>query len=174
MGQANIPTNLINARVYNAGNVLLGQADVELSDLEYMTESITGLGIAGELDTPVLGHFKSITLKMKWNTVSRDALELMKPETHQLQIYGSMQTWNVDRGVYEPKGIRIACRSAPKKGGVGKFDAGKKMEPESEFELVYVKMSVAGEEVLEIDKFNMKCAINGVDYLAEVRSQLGM
>ena len=47
------------------------------------------------------------------------------------------------------------------------------MEPESEFELTYLKMSINGEDVLEIDKINFICMIKGTDYLQTVRSQLG-
>ena len=168
-----IPCVLINARVYNAGKAYLGQADCEIGELEYMTESVTGLGIAGELDVPVLGHFKSLTLKLKWNTVCQEAMQLMKPKTHQLQIYASIQNWETENGEFIAAPCRVACRATPKKGGIGKFEPGKKMEPETEFELVQIQMSINGRDVLEIDKTNMKCAIDGIDYLADVRSQLG-
>lgn len=173
MASNTIPSVLINAKIYNAGKVLLGQADCELGDFEYMSESVTGLGLAGEIDLPVIGHFKSVTLKLKWNTVCKEAMELLEPKTHQLQIYASVQNWEADDGSFKPVPCRVNCKAIPKKGGVGKFDVGKKMEPESEFEVVFLKMSINGQEVLEFDKINMKCAVNGTDYLAEVRSQLG-
>lgn len=47
------------------------------------------------------------------------------------------------------------------------------MEPESEFEITYLKMTVNGGAVVEIDKLSMICNINGTDYLSAVRSQLG-
>ena len=69
-----IPDKLINAKVYMEGSsALLGVADIELPSLEYVTESMSGLGIAGELDTPVIGHFKAISLKLKWNTVNENS-----------------------------------------------------------------------------------------------------
>lgn len=173
MASNTIPSALINAKVYNAGKVLMGQADCELGDFEYMTESLTGLGLAGEIDMPVIGHFKSLTLKLTWNTVCPEAMELMEPKTHQLQIYASIQNWEADDGTFKPVPCRVNCLATPKKGGVGKFQVAKKMEPASEFELTFLKMSVNGKEVLEIDKINMKCSINGTDYLADVRSQLG-
>lgn len=168
-----IPSVLINAKVYNSGNVMLGQSDCEIGDLEYMTESIAGLGIAGELDLPVLGHFKSLTLKLKWNSVCPEAVELLAPKAHQLSIYASIQNWQYDDGTFGPVACRVTCKATPKKSGIGKFEPGKKMEPESEFELTYIKMSIAGKEVLEIDKINCIANIGGTDYLQTVRSQLG-
>jgi len=173
MAANTIPSVLINAKVYNSGKVLLGQANCELGDFEFMTESLTGLGLAGELDMPVLGHFKSLTLKLKWNTVCQEAVELLAPKTHQLAIYASLQNWDADEGRFVPVPCRVNCLATPKKGGAGKFEVGKKMEPESEFELTYLKMSINGKEAVEIDKINFKCMIDGVDYLADVRSHLG-
>ena len=84
-----IPDKLINAKVYMEGSsALLGVADIELPSLEYVTESMSGLGIAGERDTPVIGHFKAISLKLKWNTVNENAVTLLAPKTHQLDVAG--------------------------------------------------------------------------------------
>lgn len=168
-----IPATLINAKVYDSGKNLLGIGDTEIGDLEFMTESVAGLGIGGELDLPILGHFKSLTLKIKWNSVSAEAMTLLAPKAHQLSIYASIQNWEYDEGNFKPVPCRVSCRATPKKSGVGKFEMGKKMEPESEFELTYLKMSINGEDVLEIDKINFICMIKGTDYLQTVRSQLG-
>lgn len=168
-----IPSLLINAAVYEDGDERRGAGDVEISDLEYMTESLTGLGLAGEVDIPVLGHFASLTLKIKWNVVNKDSARLLEPKSHNLAIYGSIQEWNADAGTFAAKGCRIMCKATPKKSGIGTFEPAKKMEPESEFEITYLKMSIDGDEIIEIDKINFICRVNGTDYLADVRSQLG-
>ncbi len=168
------PSSLINAKIYNDGNELLGAGDVEFPDFEYMTESVGGLGFGGEADIPIIGHFKSLTMKIKWNTVCKQALELMAPKAHQLAIYGSIQDWDTKDGTFAPKGVRIATKATPKSTGVGKFEVAKKMEPGSEYELTYIKMSIDGKELLELDKINLICRVDGTDYLSGVRSQLGM
>ena len=95
-----IPDKLINAKVYMEGSsALLGVADIELPSLEYVTESMSGLGIAGELDTPVIGHFKAISLKLKWNTVNENAVTLLAPKTHQLDVRASVQKFDAERRV---------------------------------------------------------------------------
>lgn len=51
-----IPDKLINAKVYLEGSsALLGVADIELPSLEYVTESMSGLGIAGNWTRPSSG-----------------------------------------------------------------------------------------------------------------------
>lgn len=168
-----IPSMLINAKVYDSGKNLLGVSDVELSDLEFMSESIAGLGIGGELDLPVLGLFKSLTMTLKWHSTCPEAMQLLAPKAHQLAIYASIQNWQYDDGSFAPAPCRVSTRALPKKSGIGKFEPGKKMEPESEFEIYYLKMAISGSDVLELDKVNNKCVINGTDYLATVRSHLG-
>lgn len=169
-----IPGVLINAKIYNDGREQMGVGKVQLPDFEYLSESLTGLGLAGEIDMPVLGHFGSLTMSLNWNTVCEQAVSLLAPKTHRLTLYGSVQNWATESGAFEPRGVKVAVHAIPKKSGPGSFEAAKKTEPASEFELTYVKMTIGGKEILEIDKFNFICRINGKDYLSDVRQQLGM
>ena len=38
----------------------------------------------------------------------------------------------------------------------------------------FVTLTIDGKEVLEIDKYNYICKINGKDYLKDVRTALGL
>ena len=40
--------------------------------------------------------------------------------------------------------------------------------------MIYIKVMLEGEVMVEIDKYNYICVIAGVDYLAEVRTALGL
>ena len=155
-------------------SALLGVADIELPSLEYVTESMSGLGIAGELDTPVIGHFKAISLKLKWNTVNENAVILLAPKTHQLDIRASVQKFDAGNGEFGTDAVKRVARTVPKKFGVGKAEPGKKMDSETELEVNYLKLSQGGKELVEIDKLNFICTIAGTDYLAQVRGDLGM
>jgi len=44
-----VPEKLVNARVYREGERLVGIADVELPEIEFVTETVSGLGVAGEV-----------------------------------------------------------------------------------------------------------------------------
>lgn len=169
-----IPAVLTNAKVYKDGVDQLGVATVDAPDFECLTESITGLGIAGEMDVPVAGHFKSMALKIKWNTVTDKAVELLQPVGHHIEIRGNIQQLDAGSGKFVNKAVKIVAKSMPKKIGIGKFEAGKKMEPETELELYYYKLWIGGRELVELDKLNFIFVLNGVDQLAEVRANLGM
>lgn len=170
-----IPDKLINAKIYNAGkNELMGTADAELPSLEFMTEAISGLGLAGEMETPVVGHFKSLPFKFKWNTINELALTLLQTKTHHLDVHASIQRYDTGTGEMVSQPVKTVLRGLPKKVGLGKLEPGKKMDPETELECSYIKMWINGDEVLEIDKFNFICKIMGEDMLADVRQHLGM
>lgn len=170
-----IPDKLINAKIYKEGKTeLMGTADAELPGLEYITEAITGLGLAGEIETPVIGHFKSLPFKFKWNTINELATSLLSAETHHLEVYSSIQQYDAGTGKLLSRPVKVVLRGLPKKVGLGKLEPAKKMDPETELECVYIKMWIDGEVVLEIDKFNFICNINGEDALASVRRDLGM
>ena len=77
-------------------------------------------------------------------------------------------------GKLASKPVKVVLRGLPKKVGLGKLEPAKKMDPDVELECVYLKVWIDGEVVLEIDKFNFICNINGEDVLASVRRDLGM
>lgn len=169
-----IPDKLINAKIYYEGRTeLLGTANAELPSFQYMSEALSGLGIAGELETPVLGHFQGLTLKITWNVANKQALSLLQPVAHHLEIFGSVQHQDAASGEIVSEAIKVACRAFPKSGSLGKLEPAKKMEPETELELSYIKIWIGGEVIVEVDKFNFIANIMGVDTLEPVRSDLG-
>ena len=169
-----IPAVLTNAKIYRDGIDLLGVASVELPDFEYLTESLTGLGISGEMDIPVAGQFKALPLKIKWNVPTASATSLLEAVGHYLEARGSIQQLDPGTGTFVQKAFKLVSKAMPKKVGLGKLEPAKNMESESELELYYLKLSIDGTELVEIGKFDFICRINGVDVLADVRNNLGM
>ena len=55
------PIRLVNFRAYNSSNLIIGTTDLTLPKIEYMTETVKGSGIAGEVDLPTLGNTGHIT-----------------------------------------------------------------------------------------------------------------
>jgi P2 family phage contractile tail tube protein len=169
-----IPDKLINAKIYSEGGAeLIGTASAELPSLEYITESLSGLGIAGELESPVMGHFKSLTFKFTWNVPNKQGMSLLRIGTHHLEVYASVQHLDSGSGEFVSEPVKVVLRGMPKKAGVGKLEPAKKMDPETELECSYIKMWIGGTVVLEIDKFNFIANVMGADMLESVRGDLG-
>ncbi len=169
-----IAEKLINFRVYNEGNDLLGVADVELPTIESMTETIKGAGIAGEVDSPTLGHYQSMGITLNWRTASKAAAELTKPQAHQLELRGAVQVYDAAAGKYEVTPQKIVVKAVPKTLALGKLDVGVKQGSSNAFEITYIKIFIDGTEVFELDKFNYICRVKGEDYLTDTRRALGL
>lgn len=173
-GSNKVPERLINFRVYNDGNDLLGVATVDLPEIEAMSDSISGAGIAGEAETPVLGHFGSMTTTFTWRTIERAAMALNQQKAHAVEVRGSQQVYDAARGEYSTTPVRVSMRIVPKTVTLGTFEVGATTDTEQEFEVTYLKVLVGGVEIVEIDKFNFIARFNGVDSLSGVRKDLGM
>ena len=170
----NIPEKLIAFNCYKDGTTLVGVVDVEFSGGQFESESLTGAGIAGTLDSPTLGHTQSITAKFKFRSRTRQSMALMAPKAHNLELRASKQFRQADGGIAtEPE--RVVIQGIPK-GGVpgGRYETGKAQDCDHEFEVSYLKVVVGGETVLEIDKLGFVYFVDGTDYLAGVRADLGM
>jgi P2 family phage contractile tail tube protein len=169
-----VPEKLISYRAYRDGVDLVGTTDIELPDLDAMTEKIKGAGIAGEVDSPVLGHYGSMTVKLSWRTLVKPIAWLSRQETHALDFRGASQVLDAASGTYKAVPIRVAIRAVPKKTGLGKFDVGAQTGSTNELEVTYIKVTIDGADVIEIDKYNYVARIDGVDVLADVRAALGL
>ena len=173
-GKNNVPERLINFRVYNDNNDLLGIATVELPELEAMSDTVSGAGVAGEVESPVLGHWGPIATSFTWRTIEKAAMQLAKQKSHHLEIRGSQQVYDAANGEYSTVAIRCVMKAIPKNVSLGSFEPGAATDTEQEFEVVYLKLFVGGKEVCEIDKYNYISKFDGEDALASVRKDLGL
>lgn len=169
-----IPERLINFAAYLEGNRQAGVATVELPDIEMMTDTVSGAGIAGEMESAILGHTASMSTTITWRTITSNAAELAKPGVHALEFRGSQQINDAANGRLTSLPVRVAMRVTAKRIGLGTFEVGATTDTETEFEVQYLKLDVGGATRLEIDKLNFKFVVGGEDYLASVRADLGL
>lgn len=169
-----IPERLINYRAYLENNVLVGLANVELPELTAMTDTISGSGIAGEVDSPIMGHYESMSATFTFRTIDKGYAEFLAPKTHAIDLRGSQQVNDAGAGVLKSVPVRVIMRGKTKSAPLGSLEVGATTDTEIEVEVEYLKIVINGQTVFELDKFNFKCVINGVDYLASVRRDMGM
>ena len=169
-----VTEKLINFRAYNDGNDLLGVTDVQLPSLDAMTETVKGAGIAGEVDSPVLGHFGSMETVLNWRTISKPGMNLASQKGVSLDLRGAQQFYDPEKSEYVVKAVKCVIRGVPKKTELGKLDVGTTTGSSNTIETNYIKVIIAGETVLEVDKYNYISNIGGTDYLADVREALGL
>ena len=169
-----VPEKLINFRVYKDSTDYIGLADVTLPRLEAMTETVSGAGIAGEIDSPTLGHYGSMETVLNWRTLEKNNLALAAPTGVQLDLRGAQQVYDSGTGKYVVRPVKIAIMGVPKNTELGKLEPGTTTDTANTIETTYLKVDVDGETVLEVDKYNSICNIDGEDFMADVREALGL
>ncbi len=169
-----IPEKLINYRVYDDGNDLLGSTDVELPSIKSLTETLKGAGIAGEIDSPTMGHYASMEVTLNWRTIMKENTQISGTEVKHFDIRGSQQVYDAASKKYRSVSTRCVIEGTGKEIKLGKFDVGAATGTSTVLEVHYIKLEVDKEVILEIDKYNYIANIGGTDYLESVRSDLGL
>ncbi len=173
-GQNQVPERLINFRVYNDSDDLIGIATVDMPEIQAMTDTVSGAGIAGEVETPVLGHYQAMTVTLNWRTVEKKAVELAAQKAHAVEVRGSQQIYDAANGEYSTVPVRAVMRLVPRNLSVGSFEPGSGTDTSTEFSVLYIKIFIDGKEVLEVDPFNYVAKFGDTDILESVRSDLGL
>ena len=169
-----IPDKLVQFYVFDSDNLMVGVADLTLPDLDYMSETVKGAGIGGEIDIPIIGSLKSMTTTITWRSLVEETAMFLEPKGHTFYAKGSVQEFDGDNHDYRQIPLKITERVIPKNFKMGKMDPGTSIGSSSDFEVLYLKLEIDGKTMYEIDKTNSIFRINGVDYLAAVRRTAGL
>lgn len=162
-----------NLEIYEDSVNLLGVAKVTLPPIQYLTTAISGAGMMGTMNVPMMGMVDSMTMGINFLTITQGATALAAPKKHQLDMRVAEEYWNVEQaeaGTWADKFVVVCQPKSLTPGTVAPFTAA---DVSGEYEVYYYAAYRDGVQLWEIDKRNMKCVIDGVDYMADVRKALG-
>jgi len=167
----NIPKVYSNMNLYNKGQKLLGvNAEVTLPNLEHITESISGAGMAGEIEVWTPGHFPALPIEIPFRIAHDDAYDLFTPGRKTIILRTAIQSENAVTGDDVLEGMKVTIGGASKSIDLGKVSPGKVGESKVTLDAQYLKVEKSGKVLLELDKKNMIYVINGKDYLEAHRN----
>ena len=86
---------VINYAIYEDAVEYLGTTEVTLQDLEYMTEELSGAGIAGNIEEIIIGHLNAMSTTFNFRTVTAAAVKLMEPRVHRIDLRVAQQRMNL-------------------------------------------------------------------------------
>lgn len=117
-----VPQVINDYNAYTEDDLLIGLADeITLPKIKNKTTSVSGMGIAGEVDSPVPGQFESMEATLNWNTMYSYATKMMNPNKNiQITLRAAMQNDNKNGG-YTYKGLRVVLGGRPKELDPGKL-----------------------------------------------------
>lgn len=115
----------------------------------------------------------NMTTNINWLTPHGDAVKLMSPKKHQLDMRVAEEFWDVEQadvGVWADKYVMIVRPKTTDPGTVAPMGSA---DTSGEYVVYYFAAYKDGKQLWEVDKRNMKCVVDGVDYMAPVRKALG-
>lgn len=170
----NRPQAYISFEVYEDGIDLLGIAKATLPDISYLTSTITGAGMMGNIETPLAGMIDVMTLNLQFLSVTGAASKLLVPKKHHIDLRAVEQYWDtseVELGFTKQKHVMTVL---PKKMSPGTIAPVTAADASGEFNVYYYAAFENGNPLWEIDPFNQIFRVGGVDYWADIRKGLGL
>ena len=165
---------LTNANVYLDGsNNLLGRVEeITLPEIKMKMAEHKALGMVGSIEA--FSGFEKLEGKIKWSSLYPDAMKkTANPfKSYDIQVRGSLESWT-GQGRTEQKPVVVNLKVTFKKFPGGNFKPQDNVELETDFACTYMKTTVAGEAVVEIDVLENIYKAGGVDMLAQYRSNIG-
>ena len=168
-----IPEKINNFNLYkNGDNKLVGiTGEVALPDFESMTETMSGTGMLGEIDSPTPGQYGSMELEIPYRVLTEDAFEMLDPtQLIDITMRASEQV-TTGTGTLDFKSMRVVTRGRSKKLTPGTVKIGGAMESKIVMEIFYIMIEINDRQMVELDKLNGIFKVNGKDVLEKVRAQ---
>nr|WP_300838895.1 phage major tail tube protein [uncultured Acetatifactor sp.] len=168
-----IPDKINNYNVYigtaSEANRLIGVTDeTTLPNLQNLSETISLAGMSGEIDSPTIGQYKSMEIDLVFSNVAKSSLEVAAQDNTPLIFRSAQEFINPEDNTKSVKNRTITLRGMTKEINFGSLKKSGYGKPSIKKEVTYYKEVIDGEVVAEIDKFNGKAIIGGVDQTKDI------
>lgn len=169
----NFDESVINFAVYEDSVEHVGMAGVTLPNLAAIVQTLSGAGIAGNVEVPVLGHYDVMSLTLNFRTTTEHSVRLSEPRRHNIDLRMAQQIEDTVAGEVKVQSIKHVLVVVPKTDTGGTVAPAAPTNGSGEYSVRYWATYIDGAKVREIDPLNFICEVNGVDYLADVRKAIG-
>ena len=167
------PEAYIDFEVYEDQKNFMGISKATLPNINFLTQTITGAGISGNVEAVLIGMTEAMSLTLNFRNATDAAVSLMAPRKHNIDLRVAEQYWdttNVEKSISADKYVMIVVPKNTQPGSVAPASAA---DASGEYSVYYYAGYRDGVKLWEIDPWNYKCEIDGVDYMADVRKALG-
>lgn len=162
-----------NLNVFINGANQCGKAEeVKLPDIVQKMVEHKGLGMIGTVELPA--GLDKMSCTIKWSSMYPDVMKVEGDPygANSLQFRGSLETWGAG-GRSKEVAVVAFVKGTFKKFPGGSFKAGDPAERESEMAVSYFKLSIDGDDIVEVDAFANIYKVNGEDVQATFNQNLG-
>ena len=81
-----IDQSVINFAVYEDSVEYLGMSKATLPDVTFLTQSISGAGVGGNVEAVILGHLEAMTLGLEFRTTTPQSVRLSELRRHSIDL----------------------------------------------------------------------------------------
>lgn len=166
------PEGYINFDVYENAKQFCGVTQATLPNIQYIVQTISGAGMGGNVEA-VLPMLEAMSLTLNFRTVTDNAINLCRPVIHNIDLRIAEQVGDTVSGQKTQVADKYVMAVMPKNTSLGNVAPASPADASGEYAVHIFKAYKAGKLVMDIEPYNYKCVINGVDYLASVRKALG-
>lgn len=168
-----IINRITNCNVYLDGASMLGRAEeIDLPEVKQIMQEHKALGMQGKVEFPA--GIDKLEAKIKWNSFYPEVLrKIGNPfKSLQLQARGSLESYTGQGRTSEVPVVTLMT-GIFKKFPLGKFKPHDNVELESELAIHYVKQTIDGQDIIEIDVLANIFRIGTGDLLERFRINIG-
>ena len=167
------PEAYINFEVYEDSVNLLGIAKATLPNVAFLSQTVAGAGIAGNIDAVLVGMVEAMSMTLNFRSATDAAASLAAPRKHNIDLRVAEQYWDTAGVAKEVQADKYVMVVFPKNTTPGSVAPASAADTSGEYSVYYYAAYKDGKKLWEIDPYNQICEIDGVDYLAPVRTALG-
>ena len=159
--------------VYEDSVNMIGVARVTLPNIPLVTQTINGAGIGGSIEAPVMGHVDVMNATFNFRSYTEDAVRISTPGKHQLTLMASEQYWDPEAVEQDEDPVKIVIIGRPKTTTPGDLAPATTPASTVEYSVSRYEGYRNGQRLWCIDPTNYIHEINGVDYKAKTRKNIG-
>lgn len=147
--------------------------EVTLPELSLLTETLSGAGILGEIDEPVMGRYGAAEIEIPLRVIDQQAYMLLRQDKA-VSLTLRISNQAIEQSDYSADSLptRIVVKGRNKGVNFGSVKAGSPANASIKVEILYFLYEFKKKKLFELDKLNFVCNVNGRDVLKKVRSQI--
>lgn len=151
---------------------LVGIGQFDLPTIKFLLTELDAAGTGGKLNIPLTGITEAMQAKASGEILGKAAFRAAIPGGHMITARAAVRSLDKTSGKQSTDRVAIVMRGAASEIESGKLKRGEGTDASITFEVDYYKYIENGDTLIEIDKMNSICVIDGTDYLADVRDAI--
>ena len=168
------PEAYIDFKVFEDSDTLIGVASATLPAIAFLTQTISGAGIGGNVQAILAGMVDAMSLTLNFRSVTGAATNLCTPEKHLIDLRLAEQHWDSTEAQKEVQADKFVMVVVPRTTNPGNIAPASASDASGEYSVYRYEAYKDGKELWCIDPYNGICRILGKDYRAPINKALGM